>query len=187
MLSSLFLKTRRPEKTETGSLAYGGLTLASVLSLAILLASLPLWSKPAPVLKDVDVAEKFVVALNAGNAQTMASVCGRPFFFRNQEWASATDGSGFVHGKADDQSFKDQQSLYQFFQTLVSKTKIEQEKAAVSPPSKETLLADNLKGAPARWRKLNLFVFGRGFGDVEHVAIVGVDPGTHRVRGLYLN
>ncbi len=80
MLSSLFLKIRGPEKTETGPLAYWGLTLASVLSLAILLVSLPLWSKPAPVLKDVDVAEKFVVALNAGNAQTMASVCGRPFF-----------------------------------------------------------------------------------------------------------
>jgi hypothetical protein len=107
--------------------------------------------------------------------------------FRNQEWESAKDGSGFVHGKADDKSFKSKKARAAFFGTLVSKAKIENEKAASHPPSKDSLLLDNLKGAPAEWQKLNLIVFGRGFGDVEHVAIVGVDSGTHRVRGLYLN
>jgi len=187
MLSMLCLTTRGSKKAESGPFAFRVPTVASALCLAVLLVSVPLWSKPAPEVKDVDVAEKFVVALNAGNAQAMASVSRQPFVFRNQEWASANDGSGFVHGKADDKSFKDKESLYQFFQTLVTKTKIEQEKAAVSPPSKDSLLSDNLKGAPVRWRKLTLFVFGRGFGDVEHVAIVGVDPASHKVRGLYLN
>jgi hypothetical protein len=155
---------------------------------AALVAVVPdLWSGPRTVPTDVEVAERFVVSLNHGNTRDLVSESECPFVFRNQEWESATDGSGFVHGKADDQSFKNKKALATLFSTLVSKVQIENEKAATRPPSKDSLLLDNLKGAPADWQKLNLILFRRGFGDVEHVAIVGVDSATHRVRGLYLN
>lgn len=159
-----------------------------ICAVAVLVAVVPgLWSRPRAVPTDVEVAERFVAALNQGNTRDLVSDSGCPFVFRNQEWESAKDGSGFVHGRADDQSFQNKKALAVFFSTLVSKVKIENEKAATRPPSKDNLLQDNLKGSPADWQKLNLIIFGRGFGDVEHVAIIGVDSATHRVRGLYLN
>jgi len=163
------------------------LTVNLVICAILSAWSIGVWGRAGVAPTDVEVAEKFVVALNKSNAQEMGSASGCPFVFRNQEWESAKDGSGFVHGKVDDKSFKSKKAIAEFFGTLVSKVKLENEKAAAHPPSKDSLLLDNFKGAPAEWRKLNLVVFGRGFGDVEHVAIVGVDSGTHRVRGLYLN
>lgn len=154
---------------------------------AIVLASVQLWSKPKAAEADEDVAQRFVVALNAGNVKDMVSASGYPFVCRNQEWESAKDGSGFVHGKAEDKVFAKKKATEAFFGILVSKVKIESEKAAKNPPSKGNLLADNLKGAAGTWRGLNLFVFQRGFEDVEHIAIIGVDPADHKVRGLYLN
>lgn len=159
----------------------------AVLCVFLLAATLDLWCRPKTVPTDVEVAERFVVALNKGSTRDLVSASGCPFVFRNQEWESAKDGSGFVHGKSDDKSFKNKKMLGTFFETLAAKVKIENEKAAANSPSKDSLLLDNLKGAPADWQELNLVLFGRGFGDVEHVAIVGVDSATHRVRGLYLN
>jgi hypothetical protein len=164
-----------------------GQTKRLLICVALVAVVPGLWSRPSAVPADVEVAERFVGALNKGDTRDLVSASGCPFVFRNQEWESAKDGSGFVHGKANDQSFDNKKALAAFFSTLVGKVKIENEKAATRPPSKDSLLLDNLKGAPAEWQKLNLIIFGRGFGDVEHVAIVGVDSATHRVRGLYLN
>jgi hypothetical protein len=158
-----------------------------VVCIALVLAAVQLWSEPRPVPADVEVAERFVVALNTGNVQGMVSASGYPFVFRSQEWESAKDGSGFVHGRADDKIFAKKKLLETFFGTLVSKVKVESEKAAANPRPKDSLLADNFKEAPGVWRDLSLFVFLRGFGDVEHVAIIGVDSAHHKVRGLYLN
>ncbi len=160
----------------------------SVFILAVLFAgAAEVWGHPRAVATDTEVAEKFVVDLNKGNTQELIAVSGVPFVFRNQEWESAKDGSGFVHGRAEDKSFRNRKALAKFLGTLVNKVKIENEKAAATPPSKDTLLSDNLKGSPPDWRKLKVVVFGRGFGDVEHVAIIGVDSTKHLVRGLYLN
>ena len=73
-----------------------------VVCAALVLATAQLWSAPETAPADVEVAQRFVVALNAGKVQDMASNSSVPFAFRNQEWESAKDGSGFVHGKADD-------------------------------------------------------------------------------------
>jgi len=153
----------------------------------LFVAAVALWSDAKVVPTDVEVAEKFVAALNHGSTEDLVSAAGYPFVFRNQEWESAKDGSGFVHGKSYDKSFAKKKALRTFLKTLVTAVKIENEKAATNPPSKENLLLDNLKGSPAEWQRLNLILFGRGFGDVEHVAIIGVDSATHKVRGLYLN
>ncbi|HWY02174.1 MAG TPA: hypothetical protein VNX60_00795 [Candidatus Acidoferrum sp.] len=173
------LRTRNSEKTQR--------VRNVVVCIALVLATVQLWSDPRAIPADAQVAERFVVALNAGNVQGMVSASGCPFVFRNQEWESVKDGSGFVHGRADDKIFAMKKLLETFFGTLVSKVKIESEKAAANPRPKDSLLADNLKEAPAAWRDLSLFVFLRGFGDVEHVAIIGVDSAHHKVRGLYLN
>jgi hypothetical protein len=159
----------------------------AVVCAALVLATAQLWSAPGTAPADAEVAERFVVALNAGKVQDMVSTSGVPFAFRSQEWESAQDGSGFVHGKAGDKLFTKKKLMATFLGTLVGKVKIESEKAAERPPSKDSLLADNLKDAAATWPGLNLFVFLRGSGDVEHVAIVGVDSAHHKVRGLYLN
>jgi hypothetical protein len=158
-----------------------------VVCAVFVLAAVQLWSQLRAAPSDTDVAEGFVVALNAGNAQAMVSTSGYPFVFRNQEWESARDGSGFVRGKAEDKVLGKKKLLRKFLGGIVGKVKIQSEKAAAIPPPKDSLLADNLKGAPPNWQDLNLFLFFRGSGDVEHVAIIGVDSAHHKVRGLYLN
>lgn len=161
--------------------------LSAAVCGVLLLTALTLCHRADATETDVEVAQRFVVALNQGKVGEMVAMSACPFVFRNQEWESAKDGSGFVRGKADDKTFAKKKELSEFLAKLVEKAKIESETAANSPPPKEDLLKDNLKGSPTSWRRLNLFVFFRGMGDVEHVAIVGVDPNRHRVRGLYLN
>jgi len=158
-----------------------------ILCTLIIPAAFQLGCRPSRVPKDVAVAERFVASLNAGSLQDMLALSDWPFVFRTQEWQSASDGSGFVHGKANDKTLPDKAQLDTLFRGLLGNVKIEHEKAAENPPSAQTMFMDNLKGAPAGWQGLTVFVFGRGFGDVEHVAIIGVDPTSHRVRGLYLN
>jgi hypothetical protein len=166
---------------------WGRTTVLSSLAVFATLLSISavLWGLVAP--SDTELAEKFVSALNRGDTKGLVADSAYPFVFRNQEWESANDGSGFVHGKAEDRYFRNRSSLEPFLESLVKKVRIESEIAAKNPPSKQALLSDNFKGAPQNWRGLTLVVFTRGFGDVEHVAIVGIDSARHKVRGLYLN
>ena len=49
------------------------------------------------------------------------------------------------------------------------------------------MLSETLRGVPASWADLTFVLFRRGEGDVEHVAIVVVDPMPGKVVGLYVN
>ena len=57
----------------------------------------------------------------------------------------------------------------------------------VDPPSQSDLLNEPLRGASSAWAELDLVLFRRGEGDVEHIAIVGVEPASGKVLGLYVN
>jgi hypothetical protein len=135
----------------------------------------------------VDQAQAFIRALDAGNVDAMMASSEEPFYVRTQEWESARDGIGFVLGDPKDEVFVDSPSLKAFLQTLVRKVRVDSATAATNAPPREELLQDQLKGAPITWSRLELYVFRRGVGDVEHVALVGVEPKSGKVVGLYLN
>lgn len=133
------------------------------------------------------VAQQFVLAINDGNAAKAESLIGLPFLYRDQEWTNAQSGEGFVHGPVHDRRFDDRRSASRFIRKLVRDVKVESTKVSKQTPSKEALLQDNLKDAPRGWRELELFVFLRGMGDVEHVVIIGVEPKSGKVKGAYTN
>lgn len=131
------------------------------------------------------VAGSFIQALNAKNVDGMAGLAATPFRYRNQPWESAPDGSGFVLGKTDDRVANSPEELRALLSEL-SSVQVEDPAPVQTPPSKPDLLNGPLNGAPLAWSEMNLVLFRRGEGDVEHVAIVGVDA-TGKVTGLYVN
>jgi hypothetical protein len=133
------------------------------------------------------VAEQFIGGLNEDNLDAMMIVSREPFFFRRQEWESAIDGHGFVLGATEDKFLKDKESLRAFFRQLTSTIKVVGTKAAVNAPPKHIFLTEELKGVTEAWERLEIYVFRRGFGDVEHIVLVGVDPQDWKVTALYLN
>jgi hypothetical protein len=131
-------------------------------------------------------ASAFVQTLNAKNVAGMTALAAIPFRYRNQPWESAPDGSGFVLGKTEDRVANSAEELRALLQGVTPSVQIEDAFPVANPPSKADLLGGTLKGAPSQWSEMNLVLFRRGEGDVEHVAIVGVDA-KGKVTGLYVN
>ena len=132
------------------------------------------------------VAGSFVQALNAKNVEGMAGLSVTPFRYRNQPWESAPDGSGFVLGKVEDRVANGPEELRALLQDVSAGVQVEDPAPVQNGPSKPDLLNGPLNGAPLVWSEMNLVLFRRGEGDVEHLAIVGVDA-EGKVTGLYVN
>jgi hypothetical protein len=142
-------------------------------------------SQPAP--RPIDQASRFIQALNAKDAQRMAEVSATPFRFRNQAWQSAPDGGGFVLGNAEERVAADSTQLDPLLREVAASVSVANAEPVVDPPSQSDLLSEPLRGASSPWASLDLVLFLRGEGDVEHIAIVGVEPLSGKVVGLYVN
>jgi hypothetical protein len=134
-----------------------------------------------------DQAARFVRALNAKDTEAMAEVSGIPFRFRNQQWASAPDGTGFVLGNAEERVAADAVQLDPLLRELATNVSIAEPNPVADPPSRSDMLSEPLRGAPSVWSQLELVLFRRGEGDVEHIAIVGIEAASGKVLGLYVN
>jgi hypothetical protein len=154
--------------------------------LRVLLACLTLSACQSRALDAPQTAARFVEALNGGDVDLMAGLSATPFRFRNQEWKSAPDGSGLVRGAATERVANTVEELRALLQDVSGTVKVADHQPVADPPSKADLLSEPLSGAPAQWSDLNLVLFLRGEGDVEHIAIVGIDA-RGRVTGLYVN
>ncbi|HUQ91764.1 MAG TPA: hypothetical protein VM120_08785 [Bryobacteraceae bacterium] len=144
------------------------------------------WHESQGKVTGAHAAVRFVAALNAGDVAKMMAASASPFLYRNQKWKTADGGSGFVLGAAEDQRRKTARQRRELFEHLAKTTKIQSPQPAERPPAQKVLLQEQLKGADTGWSQLELFVFLRGFGDVEHIALVGVDR-KGKVKALYLN
>jgi len=149
-------------------------------------ACLTLCACQSPSLEPERRATGFVQALNARDIDLMAEFAATPFRFRDQEWKSAPDGSGFVRGAATERVANTSEELRTLLLDVGANVKIADPTPVADPPSKADLLSDPLSGAPIQWNELNLVLFRRGEGDVEHIAIVGVDS-KGKVKCLYVN
>ena len=145
-------------------------------------AACSLLEKPS----DASIAEHFIAGVNARNIDQVVGTSKTPFVFQNQAWESAKDGSGFALGRVDERHANDIGSLRALISDVIGTIRIEQPKPVNKPPNKETLLKDYLSQS-SEWKPLQIFVFLRGMGDVEHIALVGVDPNSHRVVAFYVN
>jgi hypothetical protein len=146
---------------------------------------------PAALTPDRDsanaVAQRFAIALNGSDTAALARLTSSPLLFREQRWRQAVDGDGFVLGAASDTVLASDDRRVAFLRTLVGRIRIASPSPVERPPTRETLLQRELANADPRWSKLTLVLFRRGEGDVEHVAIAGVDTHSMRVAALYVN
>ena len=142
-------------------------------------------SQPTP--GPIDQASRFIQALNAKDTGGMAEVSGIPFHFRNQAWESAPDGAGLVLGRAEERVAADSAQLDPLLRELATNVAVVAPEPVVDPPLQSDLLSTPLRGASSAWAELALVLFRRGEGDVEHIAIVGVEPISGKVVGLYVN
>lgn len=134
-----------------------------------------------------NIASRFVASINSRNVESLIALSSSPFLFRTQKWEPTKDGSGFVLGRPEDQIRKGSRQRRELFDRLIQSVRIKSVKPAEQPPSKAVLLDDYLAGTDPTWSKLTPYVFTRGFGDVEHIALIGVDKKSGKVRALYLN
>jgi len=132
------------------------------------------------------VATRFVQALNARDLDAMVADATLPFTFTTQMWESASDGSGFVLGAAEMKVADSPGALAGLLKDVVGRVRIEGTAPVISPPSQAELFRDPLE-QEASWSGLELVVFLRGQEDVEHIAIVGVQAATGKIRAMYLN
>jgi hypothetical protein len=142
----------------------------------------------APVVTPARQAERFVAALNADSVDVLLAVSRDQFAFRSQSWESAPGGEGFVLGAVQDRSCSDEACRRRLFEELVRSVEIEGATAADTLAAGDSTLAEYLKGAPPAWSHgVEWFLFLRGSADVEHIALVGVDPRLRKVAVLYVN
>ena len=132
-------------------------------------------------------AERFIGALNAGEVDSLLRFSADTMLFREQRWESASDGSGFSLGAATDTVVSGAEAKRAFFTGLVGRVHVKGTTAVERPPSRESILSEQLNHADPRWAGLEFFLFLRGEGDVEHTALIGIDPATHTVAAFYIN
>jgi len=117
----------------------------------------------------------------------MLELSDMPFFFRNQEWKSAPDGSGFVLGNSTESMAHTANELRSLFFDITKRVRISDPKAVLDPPSQRDLIDTHVKDAASLWSPLRIIVFLRGAGDVEHTALVGIEPVRHKIKAFYVN
>ena len=158
--------------------------MKALAGMACVLALCACRAEPTPDPKAV--ATRFVQALNAKDVDAMAREAAAPFTFQNQVWESARDGSGYVLGATQTATADSTAALPALLRTLTAQVQIESTTPVAAPPPRADLLRDPLGGSPA-WNDLDVVLFVRGQGDVEHIGIVGVHAPTGRVRAVYVN
>ena len=72
-----------------------------------------------------EVANQFAKAINQGDAAAMIELSEVPFVVDNQQWQSASDGSGFVLGQRTQMIFTKEEKLSTYINSLRRKLKIE--------------------------------------------------------------
>lgn len=131
----------------------------------------------------VEVATSFVLALNQNNTNILVPLSATPLFIRNQEWESAQDGRGFVLGEARDVQLANQTQIKVYFSENIQKIGVE----GPNPTSANlTLLKDELAGIEGKWQGLDIYLFLRGMGDVEHIFVLGINA-KGKVSAIYFN
>ena len=156
--------------------------LFALVPVLAILVQLGACSKPKPVNK-AKVATSFVLAINKNDIKMVVPLAATPLSIRNQEWESAPDGKGFVLGKVQDVKLIDQTHVKSYFLKNIQNIGVE----GTNPTSANlTLLKDELAGIEGKWQELDIYLFLRGIGDVEHIFVLGVNA-KGKVSAIYLN
>ena len=136
---------------------------------------------------DVSLAKHFVEALNAKDVDAMMRMTASPFRLRDQKWETAKDGYGFVLGKSADRTVSGTRDRRQLLSEIVAKVHVSKPESGNPLAKSDDAWKHVVKAPPESLAKLHFIVFTRGEADVEHLAIVGIQPRTRKIAFLYVN
>lgn len=124
-------------------------------------------------------------AINANDLALLADSITLPLVFTEQEWETAGDGHGHVLGAKDTHLANNSKDLDDVLRIL-EHVEIEGEEP-INQEFTITDFSDEFTGISQHWKSLNLTVFLRGQGDVEHILVLGFDKKSTKLRAIYIN
>ena len=136
---------------------------------------------------DAQLAEQFRIAINVNDINTLTDMIQLPFTVNEQLWTTATDGYGFVLGERKITRIDKKDELIKFLRVFVPGVGIEGEQANFVSPAEYDHFKIELADSIDDWRNLKTYHFLRGYGDVEHIVLLGIQARSHKVKMMYLN
>ncbi|VAW44951.1 hypothetical protein MNBD_GAMMA04-275 [hydrothermal vent metagenome] len=124
-------------------------------------------------------------AINTNDHTLLTEHITLPLVVTKQEWETADDGYGYILGAKDTLLVNNSQDLTDALRIL-DQVRIEGEK----PLNQEFTIIDftgEFIGIEHYWKNLELVVFFRGQGDVEHIVVLGLDKKSAKLRAIYIN
>lgn len=156
--------------------------LSISLLLTFLITSCAIGKENSPV-EQVNIIRQ---SINNNNVEELRSSSSLPLLFQEQEWASASDGYGFVLGNSKHTELSSNEEFSQHFGANIESIHIQGEQA-LSKDITLDLFTDELEKTREYWVSLSLYLLKRGEGDVEHIVLLGLDKKTNKLRAIYIN
>lgn len=121
-------------------------------------------------------------AINENDLIAFKSFITLPLFVSDQKWESASDGIGFMLGERSDKKILSDLQIRQLIEAIhiLGSSTITEE---ITLP----LFSQELSNLNPHWENLDLVLFKRGEGDVEHIVLLGLDKKTKKLRSMYIN
>lgn len=129
-----------------------------------------------------DVTSRAHQALNSGDLEALADVVTFPLVVRSHEWAS-TSGS-YELTRPVDMAIGAETSL--LASSGLGEVRLDSQLNEGLVISYEDV-RENLEGSEYDWSDLTLIIYARGFGDVEHIVLFGVDNVSGKIKAIYYN
>jgi len=130
----------------------------------------------------LDVTSRAHKALNSGNLNALADLIDFPLAIRSHEWASMPGSFELI--RPVDKIIEAKTGLLSFPELGNVKLDSGPEDGSVIPYED---VRENLEGSDYDWSELTIVIYARGFGDVEHIVLLGVDRRSGKVKALYYN
>jgi hypothetical protein len=137
--------------------------------------------------KPAEIAIEFRTTINENDQNGLKELLGLPLLHIVQEWQSATDGSGFVLGERKITRIARSEDLAKFASQLSMKVDIEGEEAIPVASSEFSNFSTEFGDTLNVWTQLDVYLFKRGEGDVEHIVVIGIDPKNKKIKAIYIN
>ena len=137
--------------------------------------------------KQLSVAESFLAAVKADDIGSLVAISATPLNSYDQDWESAQDGIGFVLGKRHTSHVNNASDLPEFFTQFTTRVDIQGAKPVSVPENEYIYFKTQFADAAEHWQSLDVYLFLRGEGDVEHIVLIGIQPDNNKIQAIYTN
>ncbi len=124
-------------------------------------------------------------AINTNDFALLANSIPLPLVLSKQDWKTADDGYGYVLGLKNTLIANNTEELNDVF-SILKNVEIEGD-YQLEQEFTLTDFTEEFSGLEHYWEPLELVVFFRGQGDVEHIVVLGLDKKSSQLRAIYIN